>query len=154
MGTVKVSTVAGGYVGSGIPATEAVVSVPYSTVQDKKGNYYVTDRDAHRIRKITPGGTITTFAGTGICGYNGDNIKSTKAMVCYPSGMAFDSAGNLYVADSYNQRSRPSREPGVTLTTATAGRPPARQWVIHGTLPLTLAEIFTFLTSRTTLCGK
>jgi YVTN family beta-propeller protein len=121
MGTVKVSTVAGGYVGSGIPATEAVVSVPYSTVQDKKGNYYVTDRDAHRIRKITPGGTITTFAGTGICGYNGDNIKSTKAMVCYPSGMAFDSAGNLYVADSYNQRVRKINTKGTITTVAGTG---------------------------------
>jgi YVTN family beta-propeller protein len=121
MGTVKVTTVAGGYVGDGGPATNAAVSFPYSTVQDKAGNYYVTDRDAHRIRKITPTGTITTIAGTGICGYNGDNIKATKAMVCYPSGLAFDSAGNLYVADSYNQRVRKISTTGTITTVAGTG---------------------------------
>jgi len=63
MGTVKVSTVAGGYVGDNGPATSAALS-PFNTVQDKAGNYYVTDRYAHRIRKITSSGTITTIAGT------------------------------------------------------------------------------------------
>jgi len=81
MGTMKVSTVAGGYLGDNGPATDAAFSFPYSTVQDKKGSYYVTDRDVHRIRRITPTGTITTFAGTGICGYNGDHIKATRSPI-------------------------------------------------------------------------
>jgi len=121
MGTMKVSTVAGGYLGDNGPATSAAVSFPYSTVQDKKGNYYVTDREVHRIRRITPTGTITTVAGTGICGYNGDHIKATQATLCYPSGLAFDSTGNLYVADSNNQRVRRIDTKGMITTVAGTG---------------------------------
>jgi YVTN family beta-propeller protein len=120
MGTVKVSTVAGGYVGDKGPATNAALS-PFNTVQDKAGNYYVTDRYAHRIRKITPTGTITTIAGTGICGYNGENIPAKSAMLCYPAGLAFDSAGNLYVADSSNDRVRKISSSGKITTVAGNG---------------------------------
>jgi len=121
MGTVKVSTVAGGYLGDKGPATSAALDGPFNTVQDKAGNYYVSDRFKHRIRKITPTGTISTIAGTGICGYNGDNIKATTAMLCYPAGLTFDSAGNLYVADSSNERVRKISAKGQISTVAGTG---------------------------------
>jgi YVTN family beta-propeller protein len=119
MGTMKVSTVAGGYVGDGGPATNAALSSPFNTVQDKAGNYYVTDRYVHRIRKITPSGTINTFAGTGICGYNGENIAAKSAMLCYPEGLAFDPAGNLYVADGGNERVRKITKGKITTLAGT-----------------------------------
>ncbi len=121
MGTVKVSTVVGGYVGDNGPATSAALSSPFNTVQDKAGNYYVTDRYVHRIRKITSTGTITTIAGTGICGYNGENIPAKSAMLCYPAGLAFDAAGNLYVADSSNDRVRKISTSGKITTVAGNG---------------------------------
>jgi YVTN family beta-propeller protein len=121
MGTVKISTVAGGYVGDNGPATSAAINGAFSTVQDQTGNYYVSDELKHRIRKITPAGTITTYAGTGICGYNGENIPAKKAMLCYPAGLAFDSAGNLYVADSGSQRVRKISPKGTITTIAGSG---------------------------------
>ena len=121
MGLMKVSTVAGGYVGDHGAATYAALSFPFNTVQDKKGNYYVTDSYMHRIRKITHTGVITTFGGTGICGYNGDNIKAKSAMLCFPAGLAFDAAGNLYVADGFNQRVRKIDTKGKITTVAGTG---------------------------------
>src|SRR6202158_1345585 len=97
MGTVKVSTVAGGYVGDGPSALNAAIGGPYSSVYDSAGNLYISDFFMHRVRKVTPAGAISTYLGTGICGYNGENIKSTKAMTCYPNGLAIDPAGDLVV---------------------------------------------------------
>ena len=121
VGAMKVSTVAGGYLGDGGAPTAAALDAPFNTVQDKKGNYYITDRYKHRIRKITKAGKITTFAGTGICGYNGDNIAAKKAMLCYPAGLIFDSAGNLYLGDASNNRVRKIDTKGTITTVAGTG---------------------------------
>ena len=73
---------------------------------DGAGNLYLADDDA-RIRKVTAGtGIITTVAGTGTYGYNGDNIAATAAEVYWPNGVALDGAGNLYIADYNNNRVR------------------------------------------------
>ena len=122
MGTITVSTFAGGYVGDNGKATSATIDSPTQTVQDVAGNYYVADRYQHRIRKITPTGSkVTTFAGTGICGYNGDNISATTAMLCFPTGLAFDTSGNLYVADGGNMRVRKISTSGKITTVAGTG---------------------------------
>ncbi len=121
MGTVKVSTVAGGYVGDGPSALNAAIGGPYSSVYDSAGNLYISDFFMNRIRKVTPGGAISTYAGTGICGYNGDNIKSTSAMVCVPYGLALDAAGNLIVADGGNSRIRKISKSGTITTIAGNG---------------------------------
>jgi YVTN family beta-propeller protein len=121
MGTVKVSTVAGGYVGDGPSALNAAIGGPYSSVYDSAGNLYISDFFMNRIRKVTPAGVISTYAGTGICGYNGDNIKSTKAMVCAPNGLALDAAGNLIVADGSNSRIRKISKSGTITTIAGNG---------------------------------
>ena len=119
-GMMTVSTFAGGYVGDNGPATRASLT-PYYIVQDKARNYYVSDRFKNRIRRITPAGIITTIAGTGICGYNGDNIPAGQAMLCEPNGLIFDPAGNLYVADSGNNRVRKIDSKGKITTVAGTG---------------------------------
>jgi len=121
LGPLSVSTVAGGYVGDKGPATSAAIESPSASVLDSGGNLYVSDVYGNRIRKITPTGTITTYAGNGICGYNGDNIKSTMAMICAPSGIALDASGNLIVADQGNGRIRKISTAGTISTIAGNG---------------------------------
>lgn len=121
LGPQAVSTVAGGYVGDKGPATSAAIEGPSASVLDAAGNLYVSDVYANRIRKITSTGTITTYAGNGICGYNGDNIMSTQATICLPSGMTRDSVGNLIVADQFNGRIRKITTAGKISTIAGNG---------------------------------
>lgn len=121
LGPQKVSTVVGGYVGDHGPATSAAIQDPSSPVMDSAGNLYVSDVTANRIRKVSPTSTITTYAGNGLCGYNGDGMASTKAMLCVPNGLAFDAAGNLVVADGGNSRIRRITKTGKISTIAGNG---------------------------------
>ncbi len=77
----------------------------------------------NRIRKIDPNGVITTFAGNGIGGYKGDGGQATNAEFSFniPSGMIFDAAGNLYVADTSNERVRKIATNGIVSTVAGTG---------------------------------
>ena len=72
---------------------------PFDVATDNKGNVYIADRLNCRIRKITPDGIITTVAGNGTPGYSGDGGLATAAMLADPTGVAVDTAGNLYIAD-------------------------------------------------------
>jgi YVTN family beta-propeller protein len=105
-GRVKVSTVAGGYVGDKGSATKAALGAPYSSILDSAGNLYITDAFLNRVRKVDTSGTITTYAGTGMWGYNGDNIPANKAMLGNSQGLALDPSGNLVIADGGNGRIR------------------------------------------------
>lgn len=69
---------------------------------DTDGNLYIADTDNHRIRKLTPAGGITTVAGTGSPGYSGDGGAATSAELNKPRGIAVDSSGNIYIADTDN----------------------------------------------------
>ena len=73
---------------------------------DAKGSVYITDEEHSRVRRVSPGGTITTIAGRGRKGYSGDGGPATSARLYYPAGVAVDGQGNLYIADKYNQRVR------------------------------------------------
>ena len=119
-----IQTVAGngiaGYAGDGGPATAAELSDPFGGAVDSSGNLYVADYGNARIRKVTSSGTITTAAGTGTEGYGGDNGAATRAELNYPIGVAVDSAGNLYIADTYNHRIRKVSN-GVITTVAGNG---------------------------------
>jgi uncharacterized protein (TIGR03437 family) len=104
-----ITTVAGsgsdGFAGNGGPATSASLSLPAGMAIDSAGNLYIADAGNNRIRKVS-GGTITTFAGNGAASFSGDGGPATSASLNFPSGVAFDSAGNLYIADINNQRIR------------------------------------------------
>ena len=111
----------GGYSGDGGPATAASLAYPAGVVVDAAGNLYIADHDNARIRKVTPGGTITTVAGNGVHGYSGDGGPATAASLSYPKGVAVDAAGNLYIADMYNYRIRKVTPAGVITTAAGNG---------------------------------
>ncbi len=123
-----ITTLAGnghnGSYGDGGPATSALLYGPADVARDGSGNIYIADIDNQRIRKISPSGTITTVAGTGTPGYNGDNIAATSAELSYPSGVAVDGAGNLYIADEVNNRIR-MVTPGGTITTVAGNGSPS-----------------------------
>ncbi len=104
--TGVISTVAGngacGYSGDGGPATKATFNNPQGIAFDGAGNMYVVDCENFVIRKINTSGTITTYAGVaGTAGYN-DNVTALQATFNTPEGIASDTNGNLYVADTYN----------------------------------------------------
>jgi hypothetical protein len=110
VGAATISTVAGtgtaGYNGDGIQATSAELS-PLDVKLDSAGNLYIADQGNQRIRKVKAStGVISTVAGNGTGGYNGDNIPATSAELYYPAGVAVDIAGNIYMADHLNQRIR------------------------------------------------
>ncbi len=105
-----ITTVAGdgstGYGGDGGQATSAQLRSPSGVAVDAKGNLYFSDKNNHRIRKVTPAGIITTVAGTGTQGYGGDGGPPASARLTTPGVLAFDAAGKLYVADVGNDRVR------------------------------------------------
>ena len=125
--TGVITTVAGtswiGYTGDGGPATQAQLSSPTGVAVDAVRNVYVADRGNDRVRRIDAGtGVITTVAGTGEWGFSGDGGPATDARLNSPTAVAVDAAGNLFVADSLNQRvRRVDAETGVITTVAGTG---------------------------------
>jgi len=101
-GTQNIMTVAGGYIGDGKPATAAAFNFPENLTFDTSGNLYVADSSNNRIRKVTPSGRISTFAGDGLSGYSGDGGPAKKATLSQPIGAAADHTGNLFIADMSN----------------------------------------------------
>ena len=109
--TGVITTISGdgnaGYSGDGGPATLAQVSHPAAVAADGKGNVYIADTGNAAIRKVDARtGVITTVAGTGIIGFSGDNAAATSAQLDEPQGVSVDSSGNLFIADTRNQRVR------------------------------------------------
>lgn len=96
-----------GFTGSGGPALNAEFGAPAAIVMDASGNQYILDQYNGAVWKITAGsGTITLIAGTGTSGYQGDGGPATSAEFSYPSSIAVDGAGNLYISDTNNNRIR------------------------------------------------
>ena len=116
-----VTTVAGGYLGDGGPATKAAFDGPISIAQDTSGNLYISEFYGQRIRRVTPSGVISTYAGTGISGFSGDGGPAKSAMLSYPTGLVFDSAGDLILADGVNNRIRMIDTTGKITTIAGTG---------------------------------
>ncbi len=118
------TTIAGngivGYSGDGYEAIYAQVAA-IDVAIDWKGNVFLADASNHRIRKVSPLGIITTYAGTGTAGYNGDNIAATSAELYYPESIAVDDTGTLYIADKSNNRIRMVDTFGTITTIAGNG---------------------------------
>ena len=119
-----ITTVAGGgngyYSGDGGLATNAVLSQPHGVALDAYGNLFIADTDNSRIREVGTNGIITTVAGNGSYGYSGDGGAAINASLSYPRGVAVDAYGNLFIADTWNNR---IREVGVNriITTVAGG---------------------------------
>ncbi|HEX9758433.1 MAG TPA: S8 family serine peptidase [Nitrospiria bacterium] len=124
-GTGNISTLAGNginsFCGDGDLAPLACLRQPEGVAMDYEGNVYIADSRNHRIRKVDTDGTITTYAGNGNRGYSGDGGPADLARLRFPSGVAVDIAGNLYIADTGNHRIRKVDTEGIISTIAGTG---------------------------------
>lgn len=121
-----ITTIAGtgvaGYNGDGMPATLAQLNYPTHIIIDSNNNnIFISDYLNSRIRKIDATGFISTIVGTGVAGYNGDNIQATLARIDQPCGLALDKFGNLLIADAGNNRIRKRSTTGFITTIAGNG---------------------------------
>ena len=103
-----ITTVAGGttFAGDGLKAAAATLDRPHGVVVDGAGNLFIADTDNHRIRKVDRAGIITTVAGTGEEGFPSDGETATAAALHWPTEVAVDGAGNLFIADEAIHRIR------------------------------------------------
>jgi sugar lactone lactonase YvrE len=103
-------------------ATTLPLLLPSATAFDAQGNLYFVETGNHVVRKVTPAGIITTVAGNGVQGFAGDNGPAIAAELDSPAGLALDSAGDLFIADSHNQRVREvAAATGIISTIAGTG---------------------------------
>ncbi len=121
----NITTVAGsgvlGFYGDTLPAIQAQLASPWGIAVDGSGNILIADALNDRIRRIGPDGTINTIAGINGSGFQGDNGPAIYARLNRPYGVASDSAGNIYIADTLNQRVRKLSASGTITTIAGTG---------------------------------
>ena len=112
-----------GYSGDGGPATLAKLKNSQAVAVDTAGNLFIVESYDNVIRRVDAAtGIITTVAGTGVSGYNGDNIAATAAQLSGPLDICFDHSGNLYIADyATNLRVRKVDAAGIITTVAGNG---------------------------------
>jgi sugar lactone lactonase YvrE len=139
--TGLIATVAGtgvtGSLGDGGPAIAAQLAAPIAVAFDGSGNLYIADALTHQIRAVDAvTGNISTIAGTGAAGFTGDNGPAISATLNFPTGLAFDAIGNLYIADVLNSRIRaigplevaidikPGSPSGASITPGKKGKTP------------------------------
>jgi sugar lactone lactonase YvrE len=122
-----INTVAGsgsaGFSGDGGAATSARLNNPACTTVDSLGNLYIADAGNARVRRVTPGGIISTVAGNGSTGFTGDGGPATAARLSYPSGVSADAGGNLYIGDYGNHVVRKVTAGGAISTVVGTGAP-------------------------------
>ncbi len=121
-----ITTVAGGGspvdgLGDGSLATDARLNEPNAIALGPDGSLYIADTASHRVRQVGPDGRIHTVAGTGMAGFNGDDLIADQTQLKYPTGVALGYDGSVYIADSQNSRIRRVRPDGVCETIAGAG---------------------------------
>ena len=122
-----ITTVAGGnfmpgFSGGGGPAINAALGSPECVAMDAAGNLFIADTMNNRIRKVALDGNITTLAGMGDLAFSGDGGPAAGASLGRPSGVAVDGAGNVYVADTLNNRIRQVTPAGTIQTIAGGGQ--------------------------------
>jgi sugar lactone lactonase YvrE len=120
-----IKTIAGngiaGYLGDGGQATAARINYPAGVHVDVAGNLYISDFSNNVIRKVTPGGVISTIVGTGVAGSSGDGGAALSAQLNRPQDVNFDVSGNMYIADTWNEKVRIINPSGVISTFAGTG---------------------------------
>ncbi len=123
-GAQIITTVAGkgsfGFSGDGGQATNAEIAAK-GIAADAAGNIFIADAGNSRIRKVSPGGIITTIAGIGVNGFGGDGGPATAAALNNITNVAVDASGNIYIADENNQRIRKIDNSGIISTIAGDG---------------------------------
>ena len=121
-----IETVAGtgvaGFSGDGGLAIQADLNWAQGIAIDVDGSVYIADTQNQRIRRIPPDGIIETFAGTGVAGFSGDDGPAIQAQLRNPNDVFLDGNGNLYIADTNNNRIRRVRADGVIETVAGTGQ--------------------------------
>lgn len=138
-----ISTVAGNATfvdsGDGGLATAAGLGFPDGVALDSAGNLYIADNSGNTVRRVSPSGTISTYAGTGVRGLAGDGGPAIQATLYAPRGLAVDSAFNLYIADTANNRIRKvSAAPAIVSTGLVNGA----SFVSGGVVPGEIATLF------------
>lgn len=130
-------TGAAAFSGDNGPAIVATLDAPYAVAVDPSGNLFIADTVNNRVRAVcasigslgtgygvncTAAGIIATVAGTGTANFSGDGGKALSAELNSPSGLAFDPAGDLYIADTQNERIRKvNATTGIIVTIAGNG---------------------------------
>jgi uncharacterized protein (TIGR03437 family) len=117
--TTVTGTGTAGFSADNVQAASAEVNLPQGVAVDAAGNLYIADTSNNRIRKVAAG-TIATVAGNGTAGFSGDNGPATSAQFNQPEGVAVDTNGNVYVADTGNNRIR-EISGGIITTLAGTG---------------------------------
>jgi len=120
--TVVAGNGVGGFSGDGGPATSASLYSPNGVAVDTSGDLYVADSGNNRVRKVSLSGIISTVAGSGAQGVSGDGGPATSASLYSSFGVAVDAAGNLYIADTYNNRIQKVSASGTITTVGGSGR--------------------------------
>jgi uncharacterized protein (TIGR03437 family) len=110
-----------GFAGDNGPAGSAQLNAPFGVAVDAAGNLYIAEFSNNRVRKVSTNGNIGTLAGNGVSGFSGDGLQATSAQLNGPQGVAVDSAGNVYIADTANNRVRKVAANGVITTVAGNG---------------------------------
>lgn len=120
-----ITTVAGGGFedegDDGGPAVESILHGTFGLAVADDGSFYVSEREGNTVRHVDVDGTITTVAGSGVRGFAGDGGPAVAAQLNSPSGLGLDAAGNLYVADTENNRVRKVDDAGTITTVAGNG---------------------------------
>ncbi|MGA3186172.1 MAG: hypothetical protein ABSF22_03610 [Bryobacteraceae bacterium] len=120
-GSGATGTGSGGYSGDGGLAISALLNGPSGLAVDANGNLFIADTQNNVIRKVSPSGIISTFAGNGTLGFSGDGNPAVSAQLNLPDGVAVDPSGNVYIADTWNGAIRMVSTNGVISTFAGTG---------------------------------
>ncbi len=104
--TAFAGTGVAGFSGDGGAATAATLNLPSELAIDSSGVVYVVEFINSRVRKIDTSGIISTYCGTGLAAFSGDGGPALSATLNFPSGIAVDTVGNVYVCDTGNSRIR------------------------------------------------